>query len=362
MKNWLATLLAFLVLVVPSAYLLTDVMSASNSVHITAIVPEPSTPTEIPPSSSVTSSGSSTGSSGGGAFSSNTEASSSEASSESTSDANTAENDTGGDSGGVSAGGSSTSSNNTTGVIENTPSTPPPALPPPTAVVRYGGYTFPNATVTFSLNGVFVTTLQADATGYFVGSSSVPVGDAIFTFQASDMLGNDSRLTSYAYTVQNESPVIISSIVLPPLFDVSPAGDLSGVAIPGAEIVVYGMSDGDQELHPLSTITVNGDGTYTYDFDFKKDLSYDRYYVACSWEGVDCGTSGIVQVQMVGESNKFIGEVLADFTEDIEVNYVDFAFMRNAFLKDPYNPVYDLNQDGVVNLADFSLLNYQWSQ
>jgi hypothetical protein len=64
----------------------------------------------------------------------------------------------------------------------------------------------------------------------------------------------------------------------------------------------------------------------------------------------------------VGGLYEIPGNVFADFTADIKVNFVDFSFMRAAYLSGESILFYDLDEDGVLTLKDFSLLDYQWTQ
>lgn len=351
MKLWFVLLSLLFIFVAPAVYLFTDTLSASNEVHITATVPE----LESESSSNVSSDGG-----GGGSWSGqiiNVR-----------DDEEVEEEDEDGEEETEEGEENEPEPDNApeTDVVTDDEEVEEEALDEPaeptSTNVYFGGYSFPNATISYSLNGEVISTIQADATGYFEGVyASVEAGENTFSFQAENYEGDESHLVSYAYTVQTASPVYISGVVLPPILDVSSEGDLEGIAIPGSEIQIYGVDLSDQSLHVVNTISVNPDGTYAIEFDLRDPTVYDQYYVGCEWEGLDCGFSQVIEVQMVGDSYKFVGEVFADFTQDVEVNFVDFAFIRAAFLSGKNNPVYDLNKDGTIDLVDFSLLNYQWT-
>lgn len=363
MKWWLSILALFVLASVPAAYLYADVLIGTNQVTITAEVVDlgasaPATESNTP--SSTTSSG---GGSGSGIWhfitsffgdDSGTVSGNSNTSTDGTSDNGT-------NASGISEAGSSTETTATDST--NTEALASEIPPVPTTSVRFGGYTFPNAIVTFTLDGATAYTIQADADGYFEGAySAVEEGEHAFTFQAQDYADQSSRLTSYVYTVLPDSPVYIAPILLPPIFGFSSTGELSGTAIPGSTVQVYGVDTATQDLFPVNRVEVSADGTFSYDIDLKNFPLYDQYYVSCEYEGKSCGYSGIIQVQAVGESASAPTEIFADFTQDVRVNYVDFSFMRAAFLNHKNLLLYDLNQDGKIDLQDFSLLNYQWTQ
>lgn len=354
MKLWFVLLSLLFIFIAPAVYLFADTLSISNEVHITATVPELESE-----SSSNVSSGSGGGGSWGGQIINIRDDEKGDEKDEEEEEADDIEGD----------GGSEPEPDIApeTGIVvddkeEKEEEVLDEPAEPDTTNIYFGGYSFPDATISYSLNGDVISTIQADTSGYFEGIyPSVEAGENTFSFQAENYEGDESHLVSYAYTVQTTSPVYISGIVLPPILDVSSEGDLEGIAIPGSEIQIFGVDLSDQSLHIVNTISVNPDGTYAIEFDLRDPTVYDQYYVGCEWKGLDCGFSQVVEVQMVGDSYKFVGEVFADFTQDVEVNFVDFAFIRAAFLSGKNNPVYDLNKDGTINLVDFSLLNYQWT-
>ncbi len=315
MKRWLLLTFILALFSFPSTFFLVNTLESSNEVRVTALVEAPGTQS--------TTSGSSGGNSGGGGRPLGSDETLPEAS------------------------------------VEEEIA----AQPELQAAVYFGGYAFPDARVTFSLDGSLLLTLNADEEGAFQGSyGNLSLGEHVFTFQAYNYDGNASRTVSYAYTVLNEAPLYISSILLPPLFYPLETGEeLEGLSISGSEIQVYGVSQGGEQLVPLSTIEVDEEGKYSYLLDLK-DGTYEQYYVSCSFEGQACGYSAVIPVQIVGGVYEIPSNVFADFTRDIEVNFEDFSFMRAAFLSRVSILFYDLDEDGSLTLKDFSLLNYQWTQ
>ena len=104
-----------------------------------------------------------------------------------------------------------------------------------------------------------------------------------------------------------------------------------------------------------------GGSHLTYEVDLKEG-AYSQYYVSCSYEGQGCGYSGIVPIQVIGDTYEIPSNIFADFTQDVEVNFIDFSFMRSAFLSSQSILFYDLDEDGDLTLKDFSLLDYQWTR
>lgn len=362
MKSWLLALLAFVLLGIPGTMFVANVLTATNEVNITAVVEDPNalveeeTPVVVPV---ITDGGNGSGGSGRGGSDQDSD-SGSDSDSESIESSEGISDQTNASSSveGSSSGGSS--SPTSSAPVSAPESVEEQALE---ASIFFGGYAFPNATVRFSIDGNSAVTAMADGAGYFQGSfSGVHLGDHIFSFQAADYSGEESRLVSYSYTVQNESPLYISSIFLPPIFAPASSGDtLTGVSIPGSEILVYGVSQMAQDLVLLDTIQVPEDGSYSYAVDLKSE-GFDQYYVACNFKGKACGFSGIIPVQNIGVGDEIPTNIFADFTNDISVNFVDFSFMRAAFLSDVSILFYDLDEDGELTVKDFSLLNYHWTQ
>lgn len=356
MKRWLLVLSALTLLGVPGTLFVANVLDVSNEVHITATVEDPNAIPEEEPNSVVPTSTSGGGGGGGNGSNSNSQsAAGEEETDEESQPDSTPDSSVPTDSSIADEQGDQASQNSTEEADE--------VEEEERAIIYFGGYAFPNATIQFSLDGGVVLTAVADDTGYFEGNySGLALGDHVFSFQAKDYKGDESRLVSYSYTVQSASPLYASSILLPPIFAPGNNGDaLNGVAIPGAQIEVYGVTQSGQELVLLQTIDVPSDGSYKYEVDLKSE-GYDQYYVACSFKGNSCGFSGVVPVQNVSANFEVPGNVFADFTNDVEVNFVDFSFMRAAFLSEVSILFYDLDEDGELTLKDFSLLNYQWTQ
>lgn len=358
MKRWIFLTVIFGLLSLPGTLFLVSTLEVSNEVHITATVEGPEN--ESSGSSSVVSSG------GGGGGGQNSGATSQnedkdeknddeidESDEENNEDSSNDESDDEGQSEAPSLEEDSEEKVEETPVPEENPE----------AVIYFGGYSFPNAVVTFTLDGEVMFTIDADAEGYFEGNyDELSLGEHVFSFQAESYDGVETRTVSYAYTVVNESPLYISSILLPPLFEPDENGTgMEGLSIPGAEIQVFGVTQDGQDLVEIETIVVNEDGTYSYELDLK-DGAFNQYYVSCMYEGKQCGYSGIIPVQIVDGAYEIPSNVFADFTQDVTVNFVDFSFMRAAFLSKANLLFYDLDEDGVLTLKDFSLLNYQWTQ
>lgn len=360
MKRWIFLTAIFAILGLPGTMFLVSTLEVSNDVHITATVQGPES--DNSENSSVVSSGG-----GGGWGGRNSGSGSSQNDDEDDEDQNT--DDVNFDETDSSEANSDEELQIEESVTEDDadekieePSSPEPKKDPE-ALIYFGGYAFPNAVISFTLDGEPMFTVNADADGYFEGNyDSLPLGEHIFTFQAEDYEEVTTRTVSYAYNVVNESPLYISSILLPPLFEPAENGTgMNGLSIPGAEIQVFGVTQNGQELVEVETIIVNADGTYSYELDLK-DGAFNQYYVSCTYKEKECGYSGIIQVQIVDGSYEIPSNVFADFTKDVAVNFVDFSFMRAAFLNKANLLFYDLDEDGALTLKDFSLLNYQWTQ
>lgn len=359
MKRWLLVLSALALLGVPGTLFLANTLMVSNDVRVTAVVGSPGEEEETAPVIIPTSSGGGGGGAGGGSHSS---------SFGNADDDKEIDNELDGDAEGISGEQENTADTNTGAEPESsadtTQTTNEVAVEQtPTTSIYFGGYAFPNASVTFMIDGEESISILADTQGYFEGVySGLVFGEHVFSFQAESYEGDESRLVSYAYSVQNESPLYISSVLLPPIFTPGDTGDsLTGVAIPGSQIEVYGVSQNGQSLVLLETIEVPATGAYDYSVDLKTG-TYSQYYVSCNFKGQACGYSGIVPVQTIGSEYVVPTNIFADFTSDVKVNYVDFSFMRAAFLSDVSILFYDLDEDGVLTMKDFSLLNYQWTQ
>lgn len=361
MKRWLFLTVIFGLLSLPGTMFLVSTLELSNEVHITATVEGPESESGGGSSNSIVPS--SGGGGGGGQTSGATSQNDDkdeknddeidEIDEENEEDSGNDESDDDGQSGAPSLEEDSE---------EKVEETPVPEEDPKTVLV-FGGYAFPNAVVTFTLDGEAIFSVEADSEGYFEASyDELTFGEHVFTFQAESYEDEQTRTVSYAYTVVNESPLYISSILLPPLFEpVDNGTSLGGLSIPGAEIQVFGVTQDGKTLIEVETIIVNEDGTYFYDLDLK-DGAFNQYYVSCMYKGEECGYSGIIPVQIVDGVYEIPSNVFADFTQDVEVNFVDFSFMRAAFLSNANLLFYDLDEDGSLTMKDFSLLNYQWTQ
>lgn len=266
-----------------------------------------------------------------------------------------------------------------------TPPTPPP--PPPSSNggglgVRDGsvsiknptkvvidGKAYPGAFVHVLQDGKQVSIVSTSQKGDFhYETSEITPGPVIFGFWAEDSKKTRSITLTTTFQVVQNAVTTVSGILLPPTIDVDkktvPLGgklNVFGETLPYATIFTSIDSGGDN----IATGTaVLADGKWSISFDTAGLKNESLHTVKAQSEIIlgdkSAKRSGFSQSVGFYVGTKDIGTVISsDVNNDGKVNIVDFSIL--LFYWGTSEITVDFNSDGKVNLTDFSILLFNWT-
>ena len=266
--------------------------------------------------------------------------------------------------------------------------TPPPPPPSPGGGGGGGGYTPPSqgtlsvsgrayveGVVTLLVDGTIARELDLSGADWATNLTLSAGGHQLVAY-ATDEFGRRSSLFGTVVNILSSGTRTVSDIFLSPTLEVDKEevvrGDpvaLSGVAYPSSEVIVmFGpdplLIDGVRATRvPAAT-----DGRYTYRLP-TDDLTEGRYWVRTR-------ASAFGETSALSRPSSFrVGKVSkpmelacmpGDLNADLRVNLTDFS-IAVYWYKRPFTPSFAdkekrcLNNDGKIDLYDFSLMAYYWT-
>ncbi len=252
----------------------------------------------------------------------------------------------------------------TVGSIPALPGGQPGTIPSATetkVVVR--GKAYPNADVRVLVDGVEFGTTRADSKADFIYSTTgVTPGITTFGFSAKDSRGADSLTTAFVFEVVQSAVTTIANVLIPPTISASatevPRGEfltLQGQTVPDKKVVADVFAGGktsfsaESDQAGLWALQIDT-GSLSEGFNTAKAL-FELSLEASSGYGRSVGF-------FVGEGSP-IGTGSSDVNDDGKVNLVDFSIFLISWGK--ADARYDFNKDGTVNLGDFSIMLFNWT-
>lgn len=248
-------------------------------------------------------------------------------------------------------------------------STPPlPAIPGsiPSEIltkVVLRGKAYPNVSVNILLDGKTFATTKTDSNADFSYSTTlVTPGTASFSFFAKDSRGNSSITTTAIFEVVQSAVTTVANIFLPPTITaipdrVAPGSPvlLSGQSVPLARVLT--------EIRTASssmTAITDQSGNWALQLD-TTDLEKGEHAAKALFQLSSTIKSGFGRSVnfSVGQSAASGGCGKPDMNEDGKVNLVDFSIFLLSW--QTTEPRADYNCDKRVNLADFSIMLFAWT-
>ncbi len=271
-------------------------------------------------------------------------------------------------------------------VISNTvsPATPPPSPNPVTnngvplsnnesgtdsAVFR--GQAYPGSTVLVLKNGLILHELPVFSDGTFeIPVRNIVPGTYTFSLQAKD--GNGLRSSTVTYTIIINSNVVteVNGIIIPPTIttdktEVKLGDDIifSGKSVPSSSVLLsIFVRNGI-----VKTVTANASGTWSYTLSTSGYDFGDYTAKARTKIGNDLTLYSNDISFKVGNINKVRGSSASlvnarcDLNNDGRVNLLDFSIMAFWYKRLGFPLKVDLNSDKRINLTDLSILAYCWT-
>ena len=243
------------------------------------------------------------------------------------------------------------------------------SLPPLTASVVFSGRAYPVSTVTLLKDAQVAGTTIAESDATFTTTlSGLSAGSYIFSLYSEDKDGRRSSLLTFSVRVTRGSTTNVSGIFIAPTIDidkteVKQGEDITifGQSLPQANILIR-VSSGEDFF---ATTVADKDGFYLYHFDTTV-LDYGAYTATskASIKNQLVSSFGRVVDFLVGTKTivKTKEEVLkGDLNNDGRVNLVDFSILIYWFDRPDVPVRVDLNGDGKSGFVDFSIMAYYWT-
>jgi hypothetical protein len=255
-------------------------------------------------------------------------------------------------------------------------------LPQVTRVILKGR-AYPNANLTIFKDGTVVSTIKVGSTANF--EQDVFVSGGIYTFSLYAISPDNQRslTSSFTTSVPAGLETTISDIVIAPTIgadksQVKIGNDINffGYAYPQSQINViinseeviidktasdklgywnYKLNSGNLELgdHTTKSQTVTPDNLKS---PFSESLAFKVGDKDVAFGKLAAGLPFITPAAPVVCSKK------GDINNDGKINIVDFSIMLYFWnQRSPKNACADINADGIVNLFDFSIMLYWWT-
>lgn len=245
---------------------------------------------------------------------------------------------------------------------------------PKAAAVEFKGLAYPGVIVSILRDSQLIGAVTAGSDGSFaLTDSGLAGGNYNFGFIATDNEGRKSIILSFILNVVAESTTSVAGIIIPPTISIdreqlSPGDKLgvSGQATPGSAITIEILPE---EL--ISQTTARNDGSYSIKIT-TRNLEVGMHTVRSKAKLKTGGESIFSEVAIFGLGVPYtkrgfeipgVGLVkIPDFNGDARVNIVDVSVMIYWFKKSvPGGFFADLNNNGVVDIADFSILVFYWT-
>lgn len=231
------------------------------------------------------------------------------------------------------------------------------------------GKTFPGAQVVILKDGKEFKTLVADSQGAYSASTD-KIDRGTYTFGITSVLEGvrSAPFTTTVYvngaTKNTIGPVYISPVITSKTDRINTASSVLvfGKAVPlfVVQAIVVKQKDALQQPYIVASTTANGSGDWSLNLN-TTNLSKGTYIVKAQTIVPGQGNSQFSPDFLlgVGEKPQGDGKKKADINGDGKVNLADLSIMLFNWRKSA--PAADLNNDGAVNITDFSILLSAWT-
>lgn len=227
------------------------------------------------------------------------------------------------------------------------------------------GRAYPGATVTVLRDGEVERVVEADGTAQFEFSlvDQTP-GITTFGFWAVDRAGRRSVTYAATFQIIQNAVTTLAGILLPPTLTITPervppgeSVTFAGSAVPSAVVRAYVDASGTAEEAEASRL---GEWSLVYDtapLTAEAEHTVRAHYLDPTNTALKSGYSALTTFY-VGTGTPAAGGS-ADLNNDGFVNLTDFSIL--LFHWNSTGPTGDINTDGTVSLPDFSIMLYQWT-
>jgi hypothetical protein len=236
--------------------------------------------------------------------------------------------------------------------------------------VIINGYAQPGSEVVVLIDGTRVTetTARADAS-YSVTLDEI--GRGVYTFGVYGIDENDVRSSTFStsFTVSGARTVSLSNINVPPSIAVDPDPvdpgqtlTVAGFTVPDSAVTVENQQVDTPVSLQTFTATSSDDGAWSVDID-TSDFDTGPHEVRARAQSPEIGDTSFSQFAKYGVGEAIQTSSNSDLNQDGSVNLTDFSILLFWWGSDggDSDPPADINADGTVSLTDFSILLFNWT-
>ena len=247
-----------------------------------------------------------------------------------------------------------------------------PAITTPTpreTTVTLAGRAYPSSRVIALKDGqLAATTIAGSDAKFSISLGSLTVGSHTFSIYSEDQEGKRSSLLNFPLVFTPGAAISVSGIFVSPTIGIDKSevkrGDvltIFGQSSPNSQVTIAVASEGKLS----EQVQADSSGLYSYSLDTSVLEEGDHLAKArASQQGEVTPFSqslgfvvGSKTVQVKGDKAITPG----DINEDGQVNLIDFSILAYWYNKPTPETKADLNHDGRVNLVDFSILASYWT-
>lgn len=230
------------------------------------------------------------------------------------------------------------------------------------------GKSYPHANVHILVDGVVVGIVETDAKAdFYFETTEVSPGVASFGFWSEDKDGFKSTLLTLTFRVISGAVTTISGVYIAPSINIDKKSVRQGEAI-----TIYGQTVPDTEVH----VHINSEQEFiekldshaesgNWELEFNTEPLEEDFHTAKALFQIAAGDN-VIQSGFSRSVSFHVGKVggevpcpEADLNQDGRVNLTDFSILLYYWGTD--NVCADQNQNGVVDLVDFSIMMYYWT-
>lgn len=257
-----------------------------------------------------------------------------------------------------------------------------PTIPSQATKVVLKGRAYPGANLTVFKDGTTIATLKADSKGNFQAEVEVAGGLYTFSVYAIDSENRRSLTTSFTTNVPSGKITTLSDIVIAPTIgadksQVKYGNDISffGYAYPQSDINV--IINSEEVITDKTKSDALGHWDYTLNSRLLEKGEHTTKSQIVTPDNLISPFSESLAFQ-VGEQDTAFGRVEervrearpraprcsknGDINNDGKINLIDFSIMLFFWnQRSPKNPCADINGDGIVDLFDFSIMLFWWT-
>jgi hypothetical protein len=239
--------------------------------------------------------------------------------------------------------------------------------------VNFDGRAYPLSKITVLKDGQIATTTIAGSDANFnVSLTGLSSGNYTFSLYGEDNNGNHSALFNIPLFIISGNTATISGIFISPTISVDKSevkkGDaiaISGQSVPQGQVIISVNSNGEV----LISTNTDNNGVYLYNFDTSPLAMGQHYAKSKGIKGNEASPFSDTIGFLVSTETVFApteGVLKGDLNNDGRVNLVDFSIAAYWYNR-PLSEIFKLteaerlNGDEKIDLVDFSIMAYFWT-